>query len=248
MNNPALDAVKERSWFYEFELPDGSSTRSDIPSEVLRIHTSRREKLRAIIEQISSTERTTAIDFASHEGYFSVELSRHFKNVIGLEVREQSLDAARLMINALGIDNVSFRHIDLQTTPFDTDIEAADFVLMYGLLYHLEDPVHVLRLASRLCKKHILIETQVTTFDVSGKIEDGSYQWQRDIEGVFTLVADYSHGREGGSTDVALVPSVSAIVFLLKSFGFTHIEVLKANAGDYEQFARQSRIVIHGRK
>jgi tRNA (mo5U34)-methyltransferase len=247
--NATLDAVKNRTWFYEFELPDGSRTKTDIPAEVLRIHTSRRDKLRAIIErQVGAAERGRAIDFASHEGYFSLELAKHFQTLVGLEIREQSLTAARLITEALGIGNVTFRTADLQTMRLDTDIEPADFVLVYGLLYHLENPIHALRLASRLCKKHILIETQVSSFDLSGAIEDGHYQWQRNIEGVFVLTADYPQGREGGSTEFSLVPSFSALVFLLKNLGFPEVKLVRAEAGDYEQFTRRSRVVVYGRK
>ena len=34
----ALRAVKDRVWFYEFELPDGAVTRTNIAPEMLRIH------------------------------------------------------------------------------------------------------------------------------------------------------------------------------------------------------------------
>jgi hypothetical protein len=244
-----LSEVKNRIWFYEFELPDGSQTQADIPREVLHIHTSRRDKLRAIIQtRVGPESRARAIDFASHEGYYSVELAKYFGTVLGLEIRQQSLDAARLITSALGVDNIDYRQVDLQTLPLDNDIEPADLVLVYGLLYHLENPIHALRLASNLCREHILIETQVSTFDLSGKIEDGHYRWQRDIQGLFTLAADYAQGREGGSTDIALIPSLNAVVFLLRQFGFETIEVLPADPNDYEQFKRRSRVVVYGRK
>ena len=37
----------------------------------------------------------------------------------------------------------------------------SDFVLVYGLIEHREDAIHVLRLAARMCRRHILTETQV---------------------------------------------------------------------------------------
>jgi tRNA (mo5U34)-methyltransferase len=206
MNDPAaLQDVKNRIWFYQFELPDGSHTAADYPEEILKIHTSRRNKLRKIIENhVGVTERTAAIDFASHEGYYSVELAKHFTKVVGLEFRQQSILAANSITKALGIINVDFRQVDLQTLHLNDEIDDADFILLYGLLHHVENPIHVLRLASRLCKKHILIDTQVSTFDVSGRIEDSHYRAQRKIEGHFTFVGDYPDHREGGSTDLHL--------------------------------------------
>ncbi len=99
-----------------------------------------------------------------------------------------------------------------------------------------------------MSRRHILVETQVFPYDVSGSIEDGHYAWQRDVHGVFSLSVDYAARREGGSTDIALVPSLNALVFLLRNFGFTEIRVVQPAAGEYEQFVRRSRVVVYGRK
>ncbi len=54
--------------------------------------------------------------------------------------------------------------------------------------------------------------------------------------------------REGGSTDIALVPSLNALLFLMSDFGFKTIEVIKPDPDDYEQFSRGSRVVVYGAK
>ena len=245
---PLLQAVKDRVWFYEFELPDGTRTRTDIPPDIARIHTSRRDKLRRVIQRhIPDAARLSALDFASHEGYFSIELARHFASVRGLEIRRESLEAARLITRALRIGNVVYGEADLQRMPHD-DALAADLVLVYGLVYHLENPIHTLRLAAGLSRRHILVETQVFPYDVSGRIEDGQYLGQRPVHGVFSLSADYPTAREGGSTDLALVPSLNALLFLLRTFGFQTLEVLDADPDDYEQFRRGSRVIVYGAK
>jgi len=243
-----LAAAKNRTWFYRFELPDGTQTTSDIPAEVDQIHKSRRDKLRWVIaELVDDSSRSDALDLASHEGYFSVELARHFSSVRGLEIRDESIEAARLITRAMGAGNVSYQKADLQTMR-SSDCEPADFVLLYGLLYHLENPIHTLRLASELSRKYILIETQIFPYDVAGKVEDGHYRWQRDVHGVFCLSMDDTANREGGSTDIALVPSLNALLHLMRTFGFRHVEVLASPEDDYEQFRRGSRVVVFGRK
>jgi hypothetical protein len=123
-----------------------------------------------------------------------------------------------------------------------------DFVLLFGLIYHLEDPIHAIRLASQMCRKHILIETQIFPYDISGGLEDGHYTHIRQIEGVFGLTPDYPHLREGGSTDIALVPSLNALLFLLKAFGFSETLVLPSESDDYEQYRRGKRVIIYGSK
>jgi tRNA (mo5U34)-methyltransferase len=243
-----LTAVKDRTWFYQFDLPDGSITNTDIPPEVSRIHTSRRDHLANVINRyVGDPAEMTALDFASHEGYYSVQLGRLFKRVHGLDVRHDSLDAARLITSALGINNVTYSHADLQKMEAE-DQYRSDFVLVFGLMYHLENPIHTLRLAAELSNRHILIETQVFPFDISGKIENGQYSWQRPVQGVFSLSADNKDLREGGSTDIALVPSLNALLYLMKAFGFKTIEVLKPLPDDYEQFRRGSRVIVYGGK
>lgn len=243
-----LAKAKSRAWFYEFALPDGTRTTPDIPEEVRQIHTSRLAKLRNVIAQnIPDSSQLTAVDFSSHEGFFSLELSKHFKTVKGLDYNAESIDASNLMRDLQGADNVSFEASDLTRQPYD-DRLAADFVLVFGLLYHLENPIHVIRLATQLAREHLLIETQIFPYDVSGRLEDGHHKWQRSVEGVFSLSVDYADRREGGSTDIALVPSLNALTFLLENFGFAHVEVLPPLVDDYEQFTRGSRVVIYARR
>jgi tRNA (mo5U34)-methyltransferase len=235
-------------WFYDFELPDGTHTRCDVPESLRAVHVDRRRYLQTVIRQhVTNSQDLTAIDFASHEGYFTTELAKHFSFVRGFEIRSESMAAARQISNALGLTNVEYVAADLQKMEFDESL-CADFVLMYGLLYHMESPIHVLRLASQLSRRHILVETQLFPYDVTGRIEDGNYFSQRAVEGVFALAPDYPLGREGGSTEVALVPSLNALLFLLRTFGFHHLEVIGPDPDDYEQFRRGSRAVVYGSK
>ena len=66
--------------------------------------------------------------------------------------------------------------------------------------------------------------------------------------GCFGLVEDYSERREGGSAEFALVPSVNALLHLLRRFGCTEARVLPARETDHEQFRRGARVIIHGIK
>jgi hypothetical protein len=59
-----LQAIRERIWFYEFELPDGSRTRCDLPEEMRPIHSTRqRQLLRVIEERIRNPASKSALDF-----------------------------------------------------------------------------------------------------------------------------------------------------------------------------------------
>jgi tRNA (mo5U34)-methyltransferase len=248
MNDVELDQVKSRTWFYEFDLPDGTRTATNVPPDVLPIHTARRDKLVQVIrDRIERPQEFSAIDLASHEGFYSIELARHFRTVRGYEIRERSIEAARLITSVLQVRNVEYIAADLQRMQFEASM-VADFVLLYGLIYHMENPIHTIRLASQMTRKHILVESQVFPYDVAGRVEDGHYSNMRPVEGVFGLTPDYSQLREGGSTDLALVPSLNALLYLLRAFGFGEVSVLPSGPDDYEQFRRGARVVVYGCK
>lgn len=249
MSEDLLALVRARPWFYAFELPDGSLTPTDSDPAVLQLHECRRAHLRAVIAGIPDAARMTALDLASHEGFFTVELARHFRWVQGLELRERSILGAEIVTALLGHGNVGYRQMDLlRVAPAEEPGLMADFVLLYGLLYHVEEPLRLLRLACRLARHHILLESQVLPYELSGRVEDGSWHWQRDIEGSFALVEDYSERREGGGADFALVPSVGALCHLLRRFGCAEVRMRPVGPEDHEQFRRGSRVIIHGIK
>jgi cephalosporin hydroxylase len=244
----SLQKVKQQQWFYDFELPDGSRTTTWLPAEIAPIHRCRREKLRQVIlDRVANPNELTAIDLAAHEGYFTFELARHFSRVDAYELRPESISSARLMADVLDLHNVTFTQIDLRQLVFNPAL-IADFVLIYGLLYHLEDPVHLLRLASQLARRHLLIETQVFPYDLTGRIEDGYFENQRNVEGVFSLSPDFPHHSVGGSTNLALVPSVNALISIMRTLDFVDVKVLEFDRDDYEQFRRGSRVIVYGEK
>lgn len=244
-----LDRVKARTWFYPFELPDGSQARTDYPADILAIHATRRDALARVMAAHVPEDAAglTALDISSHEGYFSFQLARRFGTVIGLEYRQDSIDNADLMARCLGVGNVSFRQYDIQRAEAPVE-PTADFVLLYGLLYHLENSVHALRVACAHARQHLMIDTQIFPYAVEGRIEDSAWNHQRPVHGVFALTPDYSAHREGGSTDWALVPSLNALVRLLSDFGFGRIDVLEPLESDYEQYVRRNRVLTHARR
>lgn len=239
-----LQSVKSQQWFYEFNLPDGSKTTSYLPEQARPVHSTREKALREYIEKLAGS-CGTALDISCHEGFFSIVLADHFKSVIGVDKNEPSLEKARLITTLLDKSNITYRNSPLESL---TERDAADFVLCYGLLYHVENPVEILRSLSRITKKALCIETQVLPFEMNGPIEDGSHLWQRDLQGTFGLAVDYSDRPEGGMTNLALVPSVGALRFLLSQCGFSTVDFYQPAPTDYEQFVRRHRVILLARR
>jgi tRNA (mo5U34)-methyltransferase len=239
-----LEQVKSQKWFYEFSLPDGSKTESYLPEIARKVHVTREKALRKYLECLDSSY-STALDISCHEGFFSLILAEYFKNVTGIDKNQESLEKAIEIAILLDHKEISFKNSALEVWD---EKQCADFVLCFGLLYHVENPIEIIRKLAILTKKAICIETQVLPYDLSGPVEDGSYLWQRDLNGLFGLCVDYSYRSEGGLTDLALVPSRNALEFLLKQFGFRKVSFYKPESDDYEQFTRNHRVIIFAEK
>lgn len=244
MNHKKLIEVKKQKWFYEFNLPDGGKTESYLSEVARQIHPTREKALRNYLDS-RRCDFGGALDVACHEGYFSLVLKDYFASVIGIDKNPESLNKARQISEVMGHSDIVFNNSSLENWPGD---RGADFVLCYGLFYHVENPIEVLRRIAILTGKVACIETQVLPFNLSGPIEDGSYQWQREIQGLFGLCVDYSLQPEGGMTDLALIPSKNGLEFLLKRLGFNSVEFYLPDPIDYEQFVRGHRVIVFAEK
>src|SRR6476469_9483109 len=91
--------ILARKWFYRYQLPSGAWTSLYIPDDVAQIHETRLvmmwSALSSFFEQAGNS--LTAIDIASHQGFFSIELARRCRHVLGLEYQQRHVEAANLM-------------------------------------------------------------------------------------------------------------------------------------------------------
>lgn len=237
-----LNEIKNQKWFYEFALPDGTKTESYLPLDVKKIHSTRERILRSYIEN-NCKDLETAVDVSCHEGFFSLVLAEYFKKVTGIDKNTDSL-AKATQISSLFEDF----EINFVNSTVENWNETADLVLCFGLIYHVENPIQVLRKLAFLTEKSLCLETQVLPFNFTGSIEDGSFLWQRELKGTFGLCVDYSSSAEGGLTDLSLIPSKPTLEFLLRQFGFKTINFYQPESDDYEQFVRNHRIIVFAEK
>lgn len=235
--------AKARTWFYAFELPDRTSTSTNVSLAVQTFHTARRAVMLDALKRCGngSTAGLSCLDLASHEGFFSLALARETASVHGIDLNAESVMAAQRMAKLCGINNAAFTvgdalQIGKETTP-------ADFVLLFGLLYHSEEPLRMLRIAAGLARRMLLIETQIAPFDIETNIEWGAYMAFNPVRGLFALVTDAPH-REGGPSGFALVPSLRSLTYFLETLGFAQVRVLKGDFAGAEQLARGHRVIV----
>ncbi len=234
-------------WFYEFDLGEFGRTKSELPPEVLPIHQTRLEMAQRAIRQHFG-QRLSAIrclDVGCHEGFYSVAMARlGMREVLGVDVREQSLEKARFIASTLKLKNLSFAEANCETlnpagAPFD-------LCLFLGVLYHLENPMLCLRNIYRATGELCIVETQVAD-EVEGSTEWGSREWTRPYHGVLALIDEsgefYNERPETGATPIATCPSPKALHTMLRHAGFRRTEILAPPPGAYEQLARGKRVI-----
>ena len=189
MADPAkLAMVKQRAWFYPFVLPDGRQRVVTSPSRFRKSTTPGRDictrslPARSLIQRARPPLISRRTKVSSRCSWPGTLLRCGAMNCAGRKV-EAARRSPRFSTSAM-----SLYRADLTRLPFDPDL-VADFVLVFGLLYHLEDPIQVLRLASQLTRRHILIESQVFPYDISGAIEMAPLTSSARSTGVFAAHA-----------------------------------------------------------
>ncbi|MDQ1456857.1 MAG: tRNA (mo5U34)-methyltransferase, partial [Actinomycetota bacterium] len=157
--------LKGLPWIYPWRLRDGNEVRvanSELPS----IHRTRAELIEPRVRAALAVAGpdATALDLACNEGWFSHRLlDWGASRVVGVDIRPKNLQRAAVMRDYFDIppDRLELRQADV------FEIEAAelgtyDVVLLLGLIYHVENPMGVIRLARACTKSLCVIESQLT--------------------------------------------------------------------------------------
>ena len=247
-NHALEERVLAQKWFYRYELPSGRVTEQYISPEGDHIHTTRREMMLAALESDFQAhgDNLTAIDFSSHQGFFSLALAKRCKSVLGLEYQRRHVESAKLIRDALGVKNVEFREENLETMS-PGKYPPADIVICFGLLYNLENPIGVLRRARELTKRVLLVETQTTILDMEGAIDSGHYSATNYMHGYFGVFSGNPDNIDGSASDIVLYPSRGGLLWVLKKLGFQEARVLPPPPGAYQQLATGKRIMVEAR-
>ena len=191
-----------------------------------------------------------ALDLACHEGWFAHAVQDlGFGDVRGFDARADHVDHARLAAAGCGRE-LAFEQADVHSL----DAAAtgrADLVLCLGLIYHLENPVGALRAAHALTADGglCLVETQVAP-NLSGPLDYGHHTFVKPMMGNFAIVdeTEETHGPETSTTGICLVPSLEALLWVLRKVGFRDVQVLPVPADGYEQLRYGKRVMVAARR
>ena len=243
-------------WIYPWRLRDGRDL--PIAGDWLPAVHATRERLiepaaRAALQAAGSG--ATALDLACNEGWFSHRLlDWGAARVVGVDLRESNVSRATMLRGHFEIPAERFEIV--QGDVFELEPAALgtfDVVLLLGLIYHVEDPTAVIRLA-RACTKPggvCAIETQLTTFDDPVRFGAGRPEMYREVPGSFAVLVE--EGTEvvsslGASGAVlSLIPNRAALVDMVRVAGFSSWEFREPAADDEPQYVAGDRAVVIAR-
>jgi len=154
------------------------------------------------------------LDLASHDGRFSfAALKTGAAHVTGVEVRQSLVDRAQEAFAFYDQDPETYRFVCgdvfevLARERFDVDV-----VLCFGYLYHTFRYTELMYRLHNLAPRHLIVDTMVTR----AKQPTLRVFREEDVEDIRSAAQDaYSVGRV-----LVLRPSVSALEFLLRAYGF----------------------------
>lgn len=241
--------ILDKTWFYRFTLPSGRVTSTYDGGALDLIHETRLAMLRQVIDGHfgGSLAGRNAIDIACHQGWFSTQLAGwNADDVLAVDARAEHVADTTMIRDALQLSKLRVEQSDVHA--LDPARQGRfDLVLMLGLIYHLENPVGALRQARALCRDACVVETQVVP-GMSGMVDYGSYRFVRPLKGSFGIIdeTDDTHGPEASTTGICLVPSVEALLWIMRKIGFARVDLLPPPADAYEQLLHGKRVMVVG--
>jgi precorrin-6B methylase 2 len=239
------DELLQQKWFYDFVLPSGRRTERYVPDEVEHIHRTRRDMMNAELAPLFAEhgKTLTAIDVASHQGWFSLELAKNCASVKGIEYQARHVDSATRMAKCLGVSNASFVEGNIETMAPNTH-EPADIVINFGLMYNLENPIGALRRCREMTRKVLLIETQCTILDLEGKVDSGHWADTNYMHGYWGIFEGNPHNIDGSASTIVFYPSPKGLCWVLSRLGFSNVRIMTPPPGAYQQLATGKRIMV----
>lgn len=101
------------------------------------------------------------LDVACNCGGFSIEaLKSGAEYVLGIDIVDRYLEQANFIKRAHGLERIEFRKIAVEDLD-EATIGQYDVTFCFGLLYHLENPVLVMRKLSLVTRRIMVVDTSV---------------------------------------------------------------------------------------
>jgi FkbM family methyltransferase len=166
--------------------------------EYCRLIEARGEAIKRTVTRLKPALRlSNAVDAGCGVGFFSLTLAECGLNVCGFDGREENVAEARHRF-----PQIPFEQGDIEARSI-LELGRFDFVLCFGLLYHLENPLLAIRNLRGLTEKCLLLESMCLP-----------------EEGPAMLLREEPRQEDQSLGNVACYPSESSLVKMLYRAGF----------------------------
>lgn len=248
MNKEILKKNIEKfgKWMYKYELVDGISTPL-ISEEFQKVHNTRKKMIFSKLDNtIKEWNNLRCLDIACNEGFYSFELAkRGVKEVIGFDARKINIDKANFINEFWKFDNASFFVGDIEKIN-NVELGQFDLVFVLGLLYHVENPMLILRKIKSLTNGFCVFDTQINRFDSDVTMGFGCTGFDKQSKDLIAIIKepDFEENITASITGLSFVPNKSGLFTMLKEVGFTKIEQIEPFTDSYEQYTTHDRIIV----
>lgn len=171
------------------------------------------QRMLAIAEaQIGPIRSVT--DMGAGPGWFATRLTETGRDVLALEGRADLVNVARERAPRARVEVFDFDAASIEEVP-----PQSDAVLCFGLLYHVENPLRVLRMCRKMAGRVLFLETMTVP-----------------EEGPVARIVPENQNETQGMRALALVLSPDAIGHALQASGFSHVYRLKGASVGHDDF------------
>ena len=243
LNPDAALALSRQHWGYYYYLGGGLSTVDLTPAAKPPLRAQsilRMAMINGVLDKIfgGEKENTSVLDFACNWGGMAIDMAlRGFKDVAAFDFKEQNITRAKLLASYMGVGNVRLDVRNAYSLPVEYN-SGFDIVLNLGLLYHVTDPVALVKKTFELTRKVAVFDTLAHREPFSGYIQ--------------AFLSDDAFKRPGmGEQQVEFHPTYRGLVDLIHFVGFRNlIEVVPVIGPEYPQrekdiyFQRLRRTII----
>ena len=155
------------------------------------------------------------LDMGSHSGFFSFDMAgRGAASVTGVELRTENLAQANFLKDVYQLPQVTFQQGNVNDFKPNRTYEV---VLNLGLLYHVIDPISLVRQTYELCSEFAVIDTLCHKEPISAYIA----AFNKDTA-----------GRGEGTHTAEMHPTYRALIDTMHDAGFVDLIELTAHDGD----------------
>lgn len=250
MSRVEQELQKFGRWMYEFDLGNGVKTLTYSES-IKQVHAVRHSMIFSFLDGVGfDYSHASVLDLGCNEGYFTFEaIKRGVKSGLGIDARSENIDKANFIKANSQSSNCEFKLADIYQYPYGE--QTFDIVFLLGILYHVENPIGLIRLASSLSSKFLFVETQLCK--TQGSIPFGWGSPNQYLEGVDYCVLhqepDSKQNPLASLGGFSFVPNISAVVSMLQAAGFRSVVQLHPNASVQElQYTKVDRAILVGIK